>query len=103
MTRRAFYGRDRPMSSAFARGTFDPRLELARFQELWRGGYYEGNPLDPAAVSKYEDLGYLSILYVTHRMCIRPFIDAQTRVLEIGPGRGAWTKTRSEERRVGKE
>jgi hypothetical protein len=81
------------MSSAFAQSSVDPHLELARFQELWRGGYYEGDPLDPAAISKYEDLGYLSILYVTYRMCIRPFVGANTRALEIGPGRGAWTKT----------
>lgn len=72
---------------------FDPHAELKSFQNLWVGGYYEGNPLDPAAPSTYEDAGFLSLLYVVYRFCVKPWITGDTRVLEIGPGRGAWTKT----------
>jgi len=67
-------------------------LELTQFRNLWQGGYYEGDPLDPMAPSGYGPFGYLNSLYVTYIRCIRPYVTANTRVLEIGPGRGAWTR-----------
>src|SRR5688572_8177949 len=42
------------------------RQELTSFHEVWPGGYYEGDPLDPAGASGYGRLGYLSILHVVY-------------------------------------
>lgn len=35
----------------------------------------------------------MSVLHATYLRCIKPYINPQTVALEIGPGRGAWTKT----------
>ena len=43
--------------------------------------------------STYGVYGYNSILYTAYSACIRPYITSSTVVLEIGPGRGAWSKT----------
>jgi hypothetical protein len=67
--------------------------ELASFEGLWPGGYYEGDPLEPVGRSSYGELGYMSVLHATYLRCIKPYIDATSVVLEVGPGRGAWTKT----------
>ena len=66
--------------------------ELEACSHAWKGGYYEGDPLDPMAPSTYGLMGYMSILHVTYLMCMKPYVNSSTRVLEIGPGRGAWTK-----------
>lgn len=76
------------------------RRELDSFQNLWKGGYFEGNPLDPLAPSHYGSLGYMSILHATYIACIRPFIHPHVTALEIGPGRGAWTRTMLKAREV---
>lgn len=78
-----------------AEGALEERLreELAQFQDLWKGGYYEGDPLDPLAKSSYGPIGFMSVLHATYLTCIRPYVGPATRVLEIGPGKGAWTKT----------
>ena len=67
--------------------------EIASFQGIWEGGYYEGDPLDPLAKSSYGSYGYVSVLYATYLRCIKPYITANTIALEIGPGRGGWTRT----------
>ena len=67
-------------------------LLLESFSTFWEGGFYEGLPTDPMAPSGYGIFGYHSSLYLTYRMCIKPYIGSDTVVLEIGPGRGAWTK-----------
>ena len=67
--------------------------EIASFEGLWKGGYYEGDPLDPLSRSTFGNYGYVSVLYATYLACIKPYITAETRALELGPGRGAWTKT----------
>ncbi len=64
-----------------------------KFSQAWEGGYFEGNPLDPMAASTYGVYGYNSILYTVYLACIRSYVNPHTTVLEIGPGRGAWTKT----------
>lgn len=69
------------------------RKFLAKFGQEWQGGYFEGNPLDPMTESSYGIYGYNSILYTVYLTCIRGYITPDTTVLEIGPGRGAWTKT----------
>lgn len=66
--------------------------EIEQFQTLWTGGYYEGDPLDAMAQSGYGPYGYMSALHATYLCCIRPHVNENTRVLEIGPGRGAWTR-----------
>jgi hypothetical protein len=64
-----------------------------QFTKIWRGGYFEGDPLDPTTSSSYIAYGYNSFLYTVYLVCIKPYITKQSVVLEIGPGRGAWTKT----------
>lgn len=66
--------------------------EIASFQNIWKDGYFEGDPLDPMAPSTYGIAGYLSVIHVVYLMCVKPYINETTRVLEIGPGRGAWTR-----------
>ena len=63
-----------------------------KFSREWYGGYFEGSPLDPLAPSGYGPYGYNSILYTVYLVCIRNYVKSDTTVLEIGPGRGAWTK-----------
>jgi hypothetical protein len=75
-----------------ARVAVPDKDNLSQFTKIWRGGYYEGDPLDPMSGSTYGVYGYNSILYTVFSACIRPYITANTSVLEIGPGRGAWTK-----------
>ncbi len=60
---------------------------------LWDGGYYIGDPHHPYEANPYGSLGYTSILYSIYHACVKPYIKPDTAVLEIGPGRGAWTKT----------
>lgn len=69
------------------------QTELSGFGKIWKGGYFEGDPLDPLSKSTYEQVGYISVIHATYLRCIKPFISPQTFALEIGPGRGAWTKT----------
>lgn len=91
------------------------KQELASFQGLWNGGYFEGDPLDPHGKSSFSDfdrqngfvdqsqvsrpghedaveLGFLSCLYAAYLLCIKYNVTPDTTVLEIGPGRGAWSK-----------
>jgi 16S rRNA A1518/A1519 N6-dimethyltransferase RsmA/KsgA/DIM1 with predicted DNA glycosylase/AP lyase activity len=44
------------------------------------------------AKSGYGQLGFMSVLHATYLRCIKPYINNHTVSLEIGPGRGAWTK-----------
>jgi len=66
--------------------------ELKSFKTLWERGYFEGDPLNPLATSGYRQLGFMSVLHATFLRCIKPYVNAHTVSLEIGPGRGAWTK-----------
>lgn len=66
--------------------------ELESFQGAWEGGYYEGDPLEPLSRSTYRQIGFMSVLHATYLRCIKPYITHDTVALEIGPGRGAWTK-----------
>jgi phospholipid N-methyltransferase len=72
--------------------TDDLQSQLHQFDGLWRGGYYEGDPLDPLSASSYQSIGYMSVLHATYLCCVKPFVDSSTTALEIGPGRGAWTR-----------
>ena len=66
--------------------------ELQTFTKVWQDGYFEGDPLDRMSRSSYRGIGYNSVLYTVYVACVKPFVKAGTSVLEIGPGRGAWTK-----------
>jgi len=66
--------------------------ELDSFKGIWNGGYYEGDPLKPMSKSTYGQLGFISVLHATYLQCIKPYVNKNTVSLEIGPGRGAWTK-----------
>ena len=63
-----------------------------QFSESWKDGYYEGDPLDPMAESTYGVYGYNSSLHTVYLACIRGYVGQDTVALEIGPGRGAWSK-----------
>ncbi len=68
--------------------------ELKSFQNLWKGGFFEGEPLSPTEPTNYYLYGEtMTVLHATYLKCIKPFINENTVALEIGPGRGAWTKT----------
>ena len=76
----------------------DVFAEKSFFANQWPGGYCEGNPLDPKSKSSYDKFGVgtfdgYSVLYQTYKACIEPYINPESVVLEIGPGRGCWTKT----------
>jgi hypothetical protein len=67
--------------------------ELKSFETLWQGGYYEGDPLDPRQPgATYPGMGFVSSLFATYLACIKPYVNSETVALEIGPGRGAWTR-----------
>jgi len=66
--------------------------EVKAFPRIWGGGYFEGDQLDPLAHSTYGRIGYISVLHATYLRCIKPYIHKDTVALELGPGRGAWTK-----------
>jgi SAM-dependent methyltransferase len=68
------------------------RRELQSFTKLWSGGFHGGDPLDPLGYSTYAAMGYMSVLHATYLACIKPYVHADTVALEIGPGRGAWTR-----------
>lgn len=69
------------------------KQDVRVFEKHWAGGYYEGDPMDPMASSTYGVLGYMSVLHATYLRCIRPYVTKNSTVLEIGPGRGAWSRT----------
>jgi hypothetical protein len=76
------------------------KRELVSFEGTWEGGYYEGNPLEPLSRSTYGQIGYISVLRATYLRCIKPYINAESVALEIGAGRGAWTKALLEAKEV---
>lgn len=63
---------------------------------VWRGGYFEGNPQDPNGLCSYPkkmiyEQQLTNPLYVCYLECILPYV-INKDVLELGPGRGAWSK-----------
>lgn len=63
-----------------------------QFELMWPGGYFEGEPRDPLGQNTYGVWGFHSAIFTIYMACIRPYVSANTTVLEIGPGRGAWSK-----------
>jgi hypothetical protein len=66
--------------------------ELRSFARLWKGGFIAGDPLTPVGWSVLGPLGFLSVHHAIYLMCIKPYVNDATVALEIGPGRGAWTR-----------
>lgn len=73
--------------------TIDLNQEIKSFQKVWKQGYYEGDPEEVMSTCTYNVQGYLSVLHAVYLMCIKPYLSPELKVVEIGPGRGAWTKT----------
>lgn len=65
--------------------------ELSSFQNIWKGGFYEGDPRNPY-FGLYGINSFMGISHVIYLACIKPFVTSSKSVLEIGCGRGAWTK-----------
>ena len=78
-------------------GETDPAVEarlaeeLRSFAQLWEGGFFVGDPLD-SMFSPHGVFGYVGLYHAIYHACIRPYVTAETRALELGPGRGAWTR-----------
>ena len=68
------------------------KAEIESQLDIWKGGYREGDPLDPMSKSNYWQLGWVSFVHVTYRLSIKPFVGPDTKALEIGCGGGAWSK-----------
>ena len=78
------------------------QIQEFKSQNPWPHGYFEGDPLDPNFLPRsirnqqemhlaYSKNGN-SWLHETYIKCIKPYINKKTKALEIGPGRGGWTK-----------
>ncbi len=78
----------------------DEIRENVEIFKTWEGGYFEGDPLKPLAHSTYGQFGFMSVLHATYLRCIKPYIFPSTSALEIGPGRGAWTKCMLDAREI---
>jgi hypothetical protein len=65
--------------------------EISSFKDLWGGGFYRGDPLDHMS-SNYGIFGYIGVHHAIYLTCIKPYLHKESIILEIGPGRGAWTK-----------
>ena len=70
----------------------DLREHLASFQSVWQGGFFAADPLRPDD-SPYGLLGYVGVPHSIYLACVRQYVTAETVAVEIGPGRGAWTRT----------
>ncbi|MEW2633708.1 class I SAM-dependent methyltransferase [Streptomyces sp. NPDC048389] len=65
--------------------------ELESFRNIWKGGFFGADPLAPLD-SLYGLWGYTSMQHAIYLACIKPYINSKTSAVEIGPGRGAWTR-----------
>ncbi len=68
------------------------KQEIESFRELWKGGYFTGDPLEPLGWSGLGPYGYISVPHAIYQACIAAYVRSETVALEIGPGRGAWTR-----------
>lgn len=64
---------------------------LASLQGVWKGGFFVGDPLDRMH-SPYGPFGWVGVPYAIALGCIRPYVGPKTVAVEIGPGRGAYTR-----------
>lgn len=67
------------------------QLELGSFRDVWPGGYYGGDPADPA-FGLWGLTSFIGVSHAVYLACIKPYVNDRATVLEIGCGRGAWTR-----------
>lgn len=83
--------------------SLNKHIEEFKSRKIWIKGYFEGNPLDPSSLARSfneikgnQHLAYSknnkSWLHEVYLECIKPYINKNTKALEIGPGIGGWTK-----------
>lgn len=65
--------------------------ELRSFQEIWQGGFFAGDPQDPL-FGLFGLNSYIGVSHAIYLCCIKPYVTPTTTVLEIGCGRGAWSR-----------
>lgn len=70
---------------------YDSKSELAVFAEMWPGGFFSGDPGNPIH-GQWGITAMLGIPHAIYLACIKPYVSAQTTVLEIGCGRGAYSR-----------
>jgi len=68
------------------------RAQIRSFEEIWKGGYFGGDPTDPTLCREYGDVSLISSNFAVLQALVRPNITPNSRVVEIGPGRGAWSR-----------
>jgi len=77
------------------------KTTIDKFSGLWPGGYFQGDPLGKNSPNGYQSQGVdkivyrgkkMSVLHATYLECIKPYITEKTKSLEIGCGKGGWTK-----------
>ena len=67
-------------------------LKLFQAAALWDRGFIDSDPLDPLGWSSYSTTGFVSVYHAIYLACIVPYVNEASVVMEIGPGRGAWTR-----------
>jgi SAM-dependent methyltransferase len=67
------------------------KAELDSFQGIWPEGFYQGDPADPV-FGLWGITSFIGVSHAIYLACIKPYVNKNTTVLEIGCGRGAWTK-----------
>lgn len=67
------------------------QAELHSFQDLWHGGFFACDPANPLG-GPWGITSFLGTSHAIYLACIVPHITPSTTVLELGCGRGAWTK-----------
>jgi hypothetical protein len=73
----------------------DPNKEremIAKQDGVYKGGFLQGDPMDPYGLNEYAQLGFMNILYAVYQVCIKPYAKPGVNSVEIGPGTGAFTK-----------
>lgn len=73
--------------------------ELNSFQSIWNDGFYAGDPSNPY-FGLYGIHSFMGVSHAIYLACIKPYIKSSSTILEIGCGRGAWTKLMLEAQRI---
>jgi hypothetical protein len=73
------------------KSTTDLKDELSSFEHIWHGGFFLRDPADPAR-GLWGLTSFLGVSHAIYLGVILPNLTPSTTVLEIGCGRGAWTK-----------
>ncbi len=65
--------------------------ELKAFQGIWHSGFYAGDPRNPT-FGLWGITSFMGVSHAVYLACCKPNVMPSTTVLEIGCGRGAWTR-----------